>query len=127
MGESEDESLLRTFSLRKVPSILGDSDFINKLKNIFFEQASHIEVLESKRLAPDMKRIKQTLCDYYHITETELYQSKRAVFNEPRAMGLHLSRQLRGETLKHIGDHYHIESYSTVSTIIRTAQNQIKK
>jgi len=29
------------------------------------------------------------------------------------AMGLHLSRQLRGEPLN-IGDHYHIESYRTI-------------
>lgn len=126
MGESEDECLLRTLSLKKLPSILGDSDFIDKIKSIFFEQMSHIEVPESKRLAPDMERIKQTLCDYYHITETQLYQSKRAIFNEPRAMGLHLSRQLRGETLKCIGEHYHIESYSTVSTIIERLKIRLK-
>lgn len=126
MGESEDESLLRTLSLKKLPSVLGDSDFIDKIKNRFFEQMSHIEVPESKRLAPDMERIKQTLCDYYHITETQLYQSKRSVFNEPRAMGLHLSRQLRGETLKCIGDHYHIKSYSTVSTIIERLKIRLK-
>jgi len=126
MGESEDESLLRTFNLKKLPSILGDSDFINKIKNNFFEQTSHIEVPESKRLAPDMERIKQTLCEYYHITEAHLYQSRRAVFNEPRAMGVHLSRQLRGETLKRIGEHYHIKSYSTVSTIIERLKIRLK-
>lgn len=127
MGEGEEESLLRTLSLKKLPSILGDNDFVETIKNRFFEQKSHIEVPESKRLAPDMERIKQTLCDYYHITETQLYQSKRAFFNEPRAMGLYLSRQLRGETLKRIGDHYHIESYSTVSTIIERLKIRLKR
>lgn len=118
MGESEDESLLRKLSLKKLPSILGDSDFINKIKTDFFEQRSHVEVPESKRLAPDIERIKQTLCDYYNIPESLLHQSKRGTFNEPRAMGLYLSRQLRGDALKCLGEHYHIESYSTVSTII---------
>nr|WP_319493314.1 transposase [uncultured Desulfobacter sp.] len=127
MGETEDESLLRTFSLKKMPSILGNKDFINKIKNNFFEKASHIEVPESKQLAPDMERIKLTLCDYYHICETDLYQSKRAVFNEPRAMGLYFSRQIRGETLKNIGEHYHIKSYSTVSTIIERLKIRFKK
>ena len=126
MGEGEDETLLRTLSLKKLPSVLGDNDFIEKIKNRFFEQMSHIEVPESKRLAPDMERIKQTLCDYYHLTEDQLYQSKRAVFNEPRAMGLYLSRQLRGETLQCVGKHYRIESYSTVSTIIERLKIRLK-
>lgn len=42
-------------------------------------------------------------------------------------MGLYLSRQLRGETLKRIGDHFHIERYSTVSTIIEGLKNRLKK
>lgn len=126
MCESEDKSLLRILSLKKLPSILGDSNFIDKIKNNFFEQMNHLEVPESKRLAPDMEKIKQTVCDYYYITETQLYQTKRGVFNEPRAMGLHLSRQLRGETLKCVGDHYHIESYSTVSTIIERLKIRLK-
>jgi|GEM_PF-5640134 len=29
-------------------------------------------------------------------------------------MGLHLSRELRGEPLKCIGDHYHIKSSKTI-------------
>lgn len=127
MAESEDESLLRTFSLKKMPAILGNRDFIDKIKNNFFEKTSHIEVPDSKQLAPDMERIKQTLCDYYDICETDLYQSKRAVFNEPRAMGLYISRQLRGETLRDIGESYHIKSYSTVSTIIERLKIRFKK
>ncbi len=126
MGEIEDESLVRALTLKKLPAILGDIDFVEKIKNRFFEQKSHVEVPESKRLAPNMERIKQTLCEYYHIPEIQLYQSKRAVFNEPRAMGLYLSRHVRGETLKCVGDHYHIESYSTVSTIIERLKIRLK-
>ena len=110
--------MLRTLSLKKLPSIPGSSDFVEKLKTKFFEQKSHMEVPESKQLAPDMERIKKTVCDYYSINETQLYESKRAVFNEARAMGLFLSRQLRGEPLKSIGNQYHIASYSTVSTVL---------
>jgi len=126
MKESEDESLLRTLSLKKLPSIPGSSDFVEKLKTKFFEQKSHMEVPESKQLAPDMERIKKTVCDYYSINETQLYESKRAVFNEARAMGLFLSRQLRGEPLKSIGNQYRIASYSTVSTVIERLKYRIE-
>jgi len=44
MGEDEDESLLRIFSLKKLPSILGDSQFVDQLKSRFFERKRHIEV-----------------------------------------------------------------------------------
>ena len=51
MAEAEDETLLRTLSLKKLPSILGNNDYVNKLENKFFKQKQHIEVPESKRLA----------------------------------------------------------------------------
>lgn len=125
MGENEDESLLRTMRLKKLPSILGNSEFVDKLKNNFFEQKRHPEVPESKRLAPDMERIKKTICEYYNIDEAQLYQSKRAVFNEARAMGLYLSRILRGETLTSIGKQFQVANYSTVSTSIERLKGRL--
>ena len=99
MGEDEDETLLRILSLKKLPSILGNVQFIDRLKNMFFERKRHIEVPESKGLAPDIERIKRAVCEYYGIDEGQLCFAKRAVFNEARAKGLYLSRHLRGESL----------------------------
>jgi hypothetical protein len=59
MKESGDKSLSRTLSLKKLPSIPGSSDFVEKLKTKFFEQKSHMEAPESKQLARDMERIKK--------------------------------------------------------------------
>ena len=73
---------------------------------------------ESKRLAPDIEQIKITICRYYELNEDRLYLTKRAVFNEPRAIGLYLSRSLRGDSLKDIGKQFKIDNYSTVSSII---------
>jgi hypothetical protein len=38
MKESGNESLLRTLSLKKLPSIPGSSDFVEQLKTKFFEK-----------------------------------------------------------------------------------------
>ena len=91
MAEAEDETLLRTLSLKKLPSILGNNDLVNELKSKFFKQKQDIEVPESKRLALDVDRIKKVLCDYYNIDEDQLYYKKRAFFNEARAIGVYLS------------------------------------
>lgn len=126
MGEDEDDSLLRILSLKKLPSILGDSQFVDRLKSRFFEQKRHVEVPESKRLAPDIARIKLAICEYYGIDEDRLYYTRRAVFNEARAMGLYLSRHLRGESLKTIGRQFEIDHYSTVSTAIERFKDRIQ-
>jgi putative transposase len=118
MGKEENETVLRILSLKKLPSILGDKQFINTLKARFFEKKRHVEVPESKRLAPSIDQIKSAICQYYAIDAEQLYQTKRANFNEARAMGLYLSRHLRGDSLKRIGEHFEIDSYSTVSSII---------
>ncbi len=67
---------------------------------------------------PEIAKIKQVICKAYNIDEDKLHYSKRAFFNEPRAMGMFLTRQICGESLKAIGKHFKIDSYSTVSTVI---------
>ena len=118
MKEEEDESFLRMFNMKKLPSILGDSQFVEKIKTGFFQDKLNIEVPESKLLAPDIETIKKHICSYYDIQEPDLYNSKRAVYNEPRSMGMYLSRQIRGESLKNIGEQFHVNNYSTVSSEI---------
>jgi REP element-mobilizing transposase RayT len=126
MNEKEDGCLLRTLSKKKLPSILGDNQFVDNLKTRFFEQKRNIEVPESKRLAPDIDKIKQVICAYYDINEGQLYLTKRAVFNEARAMGLYLARHLRGDFLKNIGAQFQIDNYSTVSSIIERFKSRLQ-
>ena len=118
MRADEDEILLRVLSLKKLPTILGDNQFVDKLKSKFFEQKQDIEVPESKRLAPKVEKIKKMICRYYNIDEDQLYYSRRAFFNEARAMGVYFCRHLRGQSLKGIGEQFKIDNYSTVSSII---------
>ena len=68
----------------------------------------------------------EVICHYYNINENQLYVTKRAVFNEARAMGLFLTRRLRDETLKIIGEHFQIENYSTVSSVIDRFKHRLQ-
>jgi putative transposase len=118
MRADEDETFLRRLNLKKLPTIFGDDLSVDKLKSRFYQQKQNIEVPESKRLAPKVEKIKQVICLYYHIDEDRLYYSRRAFFNEARAMGIYLCRHLRGQALKDIGAQFKIDNYSTVSSII---------
>jgi putative transposase len=126
MGEEENKSFLQAMASKKVPSILGDHPFIERLKERFFEQKRHLEVPESKTLAPDVAIIKKALCEHYRIAEEQLYVTRRGAFNEARAMGLYLARQLRGEPLQRIGGQFGVDNYSTVSTAIERFKARLK-
>jgi hypothetical protein len=72
LAEDEDETFLDKMNLKRLPSILGDSQFINAIKDRFFEQKRHIKVPDSKRLAPDGDDIINAVCKFYSIDNAQL-------------------------------------------------------
>jgi len=58
--------------------------------------------------------------------ETELYFTRRGYFNEPRNVAVYLIRHLRNDTLKHVGEEFGIEKYSTVSSIVERVKYGMK-
>jgi len=112
------EEINRIFSKSKFPSMLGSESFINKVKERFFHKERHDEIPQSRRLAPDAKKIKKAICKTYGIEERSLFSSRRGVLNEPRNVAIFLVRHLRGEKLEEIGRQFGISKYSTVSSVI---------
>jgi chromosomal replication initiation ATPase DnaA len=126
MAEDEDETFLNRMSLKKLPTVLGENQFINTIKDRFFERKRHIEVPESKRLAPPTDAIINTVCALYGIDEDQLHSAKRGTVNEARNLAIYLLRYLRGESLTGIGKVFDIRSYSTVSSIIERFKVRIQ-
>jgi putative transposase len=118
MAEDEDKKFLDRMNLKRLPFVLGDSQFVNSIKERFFERKRHIEVPESKRLAPDTNDIIYAVCQLYAIDKAQLFAAKRGTINEARNMVIYLFRYLRGDSLATIGKLFGIQSYSTVSSII---------
>jgi len=48
-------------------------------------------------------------------------------FNEPRNIAIYLTRYLRSDSLKEIGEAFEIRKYSTVSSVIRRVKREIRK
>ena len=126
MAEDESESFLRRMKLKKSPSVLGDNQFVNVIKERFFEHKRDIEVPESKGLAPDADQIMAAVCTLYDIDRTRLFRAKRGDLNEARSMAMYLCRYLRGEPLTSIGKVFDINSYSTVSSIIERFKGRMQ-
>jgi hypothetical protein len=121
------EEINRIFGGQKWPTIIGSDEFITRVKKSFFSKKLHIEVPESKMLAPEIDKIKEAVCKSYKIKEVELLYSRRGVRNEARNIGIYLTRHLRGSNLTEIGREFNVGSYSTVSTIIDRMKARIDK
>jgi putative transposase len=121
------EKINKIFDGQKCPAIIGSDEFIGKVKKRFFNKKRHIEIPESKTLAPEIEMIKAAVCRSFKITEKELLYSRRGALNEARNAAIYLTRIMRGSNLREIGKEFDVGSYSTVSTIIDRIKNKIVK
>jgi len=121
------EEINSIFNRKKWPSIIGSDKFIEGVKERFFNKKRHMEVPDSKALAPEIEKIKEALCRLYEIKEGELLYSKRGERNEARNIAMYLTRQLRGSKHTEIGREFKVSNYSTVSTIIERMKERIQK
>ena len=127
MGEDEGEEINLIFQKKKLPSILGKDDFVYWVKNRFFERKVHIEVPDSRLLAPDKEKIQDVVCKTYSITKEELAKSKRGTFNEPRNVAIYLTRMLRSDGLIDICKNYNLKKYSSASSIVENVKKNLLK
>jgi len=127
MARDEDEEIERIFSLKKLPAILGNSDFVQTIKDRFFAAKLSPEVPESRQLTPvTMEAIKTAVCEAYGITEDTLASSARGITNDPRDIAIYLARTLKGDSLTQIGEHFKIKKYSTVGSAIARVKGKVK-
>jgi chromosomal replication initiation ATPase DnaA len=97
------------------------------VKNRYFERKRHIEVPDSKSLAPDKERIQELVCRTYGITKGELVKSKRGTFNEPRGVAIYLTRMIRSEGLRDICEDYNLKKYSSASSVVENVKKKLLK
>jgi len=118
ISEEDSEEINLIFERKKLPSVLGNEGFVEWVKDKFFQRKDHQEIPESRALAPDPGKIKQAVCNAYHVSEEDLLRSKRGTFNEPRNVAIYLTRQLRGDRLNEICKEFYMMRYSSASSAI---------
>jgi putative transposase len=112
---------------KKLPSVLGNEGFMERMRRTFSADKRHVEVPESRSLAPDVKRIKEVVCRSYNMEKEALIVTRRGMANEPRNVAIYLMRHLRGDSLEEIGREFGIAKYSSVSSVIERTKAMIAK
>lgn len=133
----EDKEIEEVMGRNRWPSLFGPKDFMDWVKATYRGIRGGDEMPQVRELYPDPQKIMSSVCDFYDVARGELFLTKRGTFNEPRCVAIYLLRRLRRDSLKEIGNLFHLEKYSSVSSIIermkprmqqdRKLKNRIKK
>ena len=118
MSQPDSDELSSLFSRKRIPSLLGSKEFIDRLKATFRNLRGLPEIPESKILSPRIDAIKMAVCAVYKIDGGDLLCSRRGTTNEARNVAIYLCRRLSGETLARIGKEFHLDNYGSVSSVV---------
>ena len=86
--------------------MLGSETFLKLIKDHYFIKKKHIEVPESRLLAPETDKIMAVVCTKYKVSISDLRISIRGQLNEPRNVAMYLMRHLRGDKLSIICEEF---------------------
>ena len=127
ISSEESAELIQYYSKKNIASILGDKDFVKRVKDRFSKREKEKEVPESTKLCPEVIDIKKTVCAYYQIEEAELLKSRRGVENEARDLAIYMLRNIRAERLTKIGEKFNLTNYSSVSNAIERIKRKMER
>jgi DnaA-like protein len=75
------------------------------------------ELPSSRELLPGKKRIIDEVCRYYGVKPTNMIKKQRGKRNEARNVAIYLTRKLRLDTYKEIGEQYGIDNDRTIRSV----------
>lgn len=127
VSKGEPEEIERFYSLKNLPSILGNDSFKKYIEEKFVHLGFQDEIPESRILAPPASAVISAVCKHYKISEEILFTSKRGTKNIPRDVAIYLVRLHCREILPTVGRYFGIANYSTVSSVIERVKAKINK
>jgi hypothetical protein len=113
------------FGKKNLASVFGSPEFLDWVKEKFFQVKRHREIPQSRQLAPTIAEIKKAVCLSYGIEVHVLEHAKRGRMNEPRNVAIYLARTWSGLPLDEIGKGFGLEKYSSVSSIVGRAEKRL--
>ncbi len=122
--EAEDEAS-KKISGKKWPICLGPKAFIDRLKEAYGKEKINKDVPSSRGLLPDTTQILEAVCKSYDMEATDILKMRRGKKNEARNVAIYLTRKLRRDTLKEIGEQFNIDNDSTVSSVIERMKKRL--
>jgi len=120
MKSGIDPKTLSFYGKKKQSSILGDPDFLERIKEqyIFTDRKLSTEIPEERSFQGQKKadHIAQETSKAFQRPKEELYRSRRGQTNHARLVAVSLTRDLSGLKLSEIAEIFKMGSYKSVGT-----------
>ncbi len=116
ISQSGDVEVEKFYSSKKQGNILGNSGFVEWVKEKYILSKPDLEISDKRRVFGDgvVTLVKNEVCRKFKVEQACLYESQRGTSNIPRLMAMLLSKELSGLKLAEIGLHFGFSSYRTV-------------
>lgn len=121
----EEDEVSKKISGAKWPVCIGSQAFIDRIKGEYGSGKINKEIPSSRELLPDTKRIIDGVCGFFGVKETEIIRKRRGKTNEARNAAIYLTRTLRLDTFREIGDRYGIDNDRTVRSVFERMKNRL--
>lgn len=118
VSKGEPAAIERFYSMKNLPSLLGNNAFKEWVKMEFARSGPEEEIPEARQLAATPIEIIACACKYFELDQDRLMKSKRGKENRPRDIAIYLTRLHSRMTLAEIGGYFGIRNYSTVSSAV---------
>ncbi len=126
LSQDANEDIEQFLKKKNLPSILGSKEFVDQIRNQFFNVLVHPEKPSTKDLAYKSKQIINTICHHFGLQQKDILDLKRGINNTPRDLAIYLIRNHSMLKLDEIAEIFQFSSYSGVSTAIERIKKQIE-
>jgi REP element-mobilizing transposase RayT len=126
MKQEESETIRTLYGKKKLPLLLGAKDFIDDIKQKYYDKTIIKEMPQVKELFLDKSWIEKNVCHVYQIEGSELMKSRRGNHNEARNVAIYLLRKHTGASLRDISFSFGMNSYSSVSSVIMRIKQEME-
>ena len=122
---AEEDAVGKAISGVKWPICLGPQEYIDRMKEKYGSKKIHKEIPSSRDLLPATNRIIESVCRFYGVSHEEILKKRRGKNNGARNAAIYLTRRLRMDTFKKIGEQYEIDNERTVRSVCERMKKRL--
>lgn len=126
VASGNEEALVKFSSSKRFAPLLGNNDFITRIREGRISFSEEHTRYETVALRPRVSFVLRDIAKLYHVSEENLLQGKRGKRNEARQVAMYLVRELCNKSLNNIAELFSLRSYGGVGAACSVIEKQLK-
>jgi len=124
VASGNEEALVKFYSSKRLAPLLGNNDFITRIREGGASFSGEHTRYETGALRPRLSSVLRDIATLYHVSEASLLHGKRGRRNEARQVAMYLVRELCNKSLHTIAEVFSLECYGGVGAASSVIEKQ---